>query len=147
MCVFHLLVGFAVCVLFFKQKTAYEMRISDWSSDVCSSDLLLRQCEGAEGESGRRDRQGLDRRQVPARPRAHGRRCPGRPEAASGRAEEGLEGGGRRRRAADREPGLLAQGGGGRDRAADPGDADAATARRRRGRPRDRKTTRLNYST
>src|SRR3546814_10587997 len=33
----------AVCVLmyffFFKQKTAYEMRISDWSSDVCSSDL------------------------------------------------------------------------------------------------------------
>src|SRR3546814_4509967 len=32
-----------VCVLcfffFFKQKTAYEMRISDWSSDVCSSDL------------------------------------------------------------------------------------------------------------
>src|SRR3546814_18088025 len=38
---------FACCVLvlvlfffvFFKQKTAYEMRISDWSSDVCSSDL------------------------------------------------------------------------------------------------------------
>src|SRR3546814_2513582 len=26
---------------FFKQKTAYEMRISDWSSDVCSSDLPL----------------------------------------------------------------------------------------------------------
>src|SRR3546814_1085879 len=26
---------------FFKQKTAYEMRISDWSSDVCSSDLKL----------------------------------------------------------------------------------------------------------
>src|SRR3546814_1119887 len=26
------------CVFFFKQKTAYEMRISDWSSDVCSSD-------------------------------------------------------------------------------------------------------------
>src|SRR3546814_9789781 len=26
---------------FFKQKTAYEMRISDWSSDVCSSDLRL----------------------------------------------------------------------------------------------------------
>src|SRR3546814_20307858 len=33
-----------VCVLFvfFKQKTAYEMRISDWSSDVCSSDLCGR---------------------------------------------------------------------------------------------------------
>src|SRR3546814_6747336 len=28
--------------LFFKQKTAYEMRISDWSSDVCSSDLQHR---------------------------------------------------------------------------------------------------------
>src|SRR3546814_1811229 len=27
---------------FFKQKTAYEMRISDWSSDVCSSDLLTK---------------------------------------------------------------------------------------------------------
>src|SRR3546814_3967253 len=27
--------------VFFKQKTAYEMRISDWSSDVCSSDLQL----------------------------------------------------------------------------------------------------------
>src|SRR3546814_2867579 len=26
---------------FFKQKTAYEMRISDWSSDVCSSDLIV----------------------------------------------------------------------------------------------------------
>src|SRR3546814_8412887 len=32
------MVGF---VFFFKQKTAYEMRISDWSSDVCSSDLSI----------------------------------------------------------------------------------------------------------
>src|SRR3546814_13614585 len=31
---------FNVFFFFFKQKTAYEMRISDWSSDVCSSDLL-----------------------------------------------------------------------------------------------------------
>src|SRR3546814_8998010 len=30
---------FFCCFFFFKQKTAYEMRISDWSSDVCSSDL------------------------------------------------------------------------------------------------------------
>src|SRR3546814_3326043 len=30
---------FVWCFFFFKQKTAYEMRISDWSSDVCSSDL------------------------------------------------------------------------------------------------------------
>src|SRR3546814_10679047 len=29
------------CFFFFKQKTAYEMRISDWSSDVCSSDLKI----------------------------------------------------------------------------------------------------------
>src|SRR3546814_3912487 len=29
-----------IFVFFFKQKTAYEMRISDWSSDVCSSDLV-----------------------------------------------------------------------------------------------------------
>src|SRR3546814_3163226 len=35
-----------VCFLFFKQKTAYEMRISDWSSDVCSSDLAV-QFKGA----------------------------------------------------------------------------------------------------
>src|SRR3546814_2576363 len=28
-------------VFFFKQKTAYELRISDWSSDVCSSDLRM----------------------------------------------------------------------------------------------------------
>src|SRR3546814_2205893 len=32
---------FRICIVFFKQKTAYEMRISDWSSDVCSSDLCL----------------------------------------------------------------------------------------------------------
>src|SRR3546814_2503810 len=36
MCVVRILFGF---FFFFKQKTAYEMRISDWSSDVCSSDL------------------------------------------------------------------------------------------------------------
>src|SRR3546814_17232625 len=42
---------------FFKQKTAYEMRISDWSSDVCSSDLLPvqlpdRLCAAGEPEEG-----------------------------------------------------------------------------------------------
>src|SRR3546814_5847148 len=39
----------SVFVFFFKQKTAYELRISDWSSDVCSSDLAdrkgRRRCE------------------------------------------------------------------------------------------------------
>src|SRR3546814_4470257 len=46
-----------VCVVFFfKQKTAYEMRISDWSSDVCSSDLPIRASAlfGAGSGSGRR---------------------------------------------------------------------------------------------
>src|SRR3546814_2083981 len=32
-------VSFRFYIFFFKQKTAYELRISDWSSDVCSSDL------------------------------------------------------------------------------------------------------------
>src|SRR3546814_615040 len=32
---------FSIYIFFFKQKTAYEMRISDWSSDVCSSDLKV----------------------------------------------------------------------------------------------------------
>src|SRR3546814_7393183 len=54
---------FIVCVVlffFFKQKTAYELRISDWSSDVCSSDLspafrrmiapgTARRCQAASG--------------------------------------------------------------------------------------------------
>src|SRR3546814_20848797 len=37
---------------FFKQKTAYEMRISDWSSDVCSSDLSA--CDGVRDGAHRR---------------------------------------------------------------------------------------------
>src|SRR3546814_9109654 len=36
-----------VCVFFFKPKTSYEMRISDWSSDVCSSDLHMGRIGGA----------------------------------------------------------------------------------------------------
>src|SRR3546814_2803410 len=45
-----------MCILFccFKQKTAYEMRISDWSSDVCSSDLIASAGLGhLRGEAGR----------------------------------------------------------------------------------------------
>src|SRR3546814_14338005 len=38
-----------VYVFFFKQKTAYEMRISDWSSDVCSSDLYQDHQMGVRG--------------------------------------------------------------------------------------------------
>src|SRR3546814_4640909 len=44
-----------ILVFFFKQKTAYEMRISDWSSDVCSSDL-----ENPQREAGPSARHGGD---------------------------------------------------------------------------------------
>src|SRR3546814_17775277 len=54
-----LVVGY-VFVFFFKQKTAYEMRISDWSSDVCSSDLVGR--SGTEELLGRGARLGGLRR-------------------------------------------------------------------------------------
>src|SRR3546814_2695627 len=39
--------AFVVCFFFFKQKTAYEMRISDWSSFVCSSDPLTERCRAS----------------------------------------------------------------------------------------------------
>src|SRR3546814_9583227 len=61
-----------LCVFFFKQKTAYDMRISDWSSDVCSSDLRWRGADrggqrhqsaaGATGEGGNRKRRRKVRR-------------------------------------------------------------------------------------
>src|SRR3546814_11349297 len=57
-----------VCYVFFiKQKTAYEMRISDWSSDVCSSDLFML---ARHVDSRRR----LRRRFPPTRPQRAGRR-------------------------------------------------------------------------
>src|SRR3546814_4526879 len=39
LCLFEVMCVSLCVFFFFKQKTAYEMRISDWSSDVCSSDL------------------------------------------------------------------------------------------------------------
>src|SRR3546814_1822850 len=55
-CIFHChsVAGTLVCVLFFffKHKTAYEMRISDWSSDVCSSDLRSVRSERPRKETG-----------------------------------------------------------------------------------------------
>src|SRR3546814_8846728 len=44
-----------VCFFFFKQKTAYEMRISDWSSDVCSSDLIPLCSPGARERRGHKE--------------------------------------------------------------------------------------------
>src|SRR3546814_2967976 len=47
-CIFSSMSLYLYYFFFFKQKTAYEMRISDWSSDVCSSDLA-----GATGDFAR----------------------------------------------------------------------------------------------
>src|SRR3546814_4194451 len=44
--VFVCFLFFRLFFFFFKQKTAYEMRISDWSSDVCSSDLRRKSLSG-----------------------------------------------------------------------------------------------------
>src|SRR3546814_6939692 len=44
---------------FVKHKTAYEMRISDWSSDVCSSDLRRVPVQVSSGEGGENDAQDL----------------------------------------------------------------------------------------
>src|SRR3546814_3729001 len=41
-----------LCFVCFKQKTAYEMRISDWSSDVCSSDLMKNYLESQGFKAG-----------------------------------------------------------------------------------------------
>src|SRR3546814_5050800 len=53
-----------MCFFFFKQKTAYEVRISDWSSDVCSSDLpALFLLFGSASENGA-DRRPLHQKQI-----------------------------------------------------------------------------------
>src|SRR3546814_17894466 len=76
-----------LCVFFFKQKTAYEMRISDWSSDVCSSDLY-RRIEPAADQLwwwSRRDPRMVAARR-PDRPHPHGRgRIPPRRDDPVGR--------------------------------------------------------------
>src|SRR3546814_9036368 len=90
-------------VFFFKQKAAYEMRISDWSSDVCSSDLLdavdIQQLEVV-GVSVRTEETvdvdadvraaagGRDRRADAADARLHG--GPGRIEAQTRRQLRGI---------------------------------------------------------
>src|SRR3546814_5537085 len=53
------------CVCFFKQKTAYDMRISDWSSDVCSSDLDV-----PKGKRNQQPAADMDAELDPAAPRA-----------------------------------------------------------------------------
>src|SRR3546814_4394463 len=62
---------------FFKQKTAYEMRISDWSSDVCSSDLVPAGPPGAGARHPGDARRGAARRRPRLRPQRLGRRRAG----------------------------------------------------------------------
>src|SRR3546814_3235136 len=55
-----------IIFFFFKQKTAYEMRISDWSSDVCSSDLAKQEAQDIEAR--RRPREAEREGDKPPRP-------------------------------------------------------------------------------
>src|SRR3546814_17636281 len=87
MCVFL----WCIVVFLFKQKTAYEMRISDWSSDVCSSDLAPPSARQASVIARRRsgvskagfdqrklwldERPGVSSRAPPGARAARGRRC------------------------------------------------------------------------
>src|SRR3546814_3567906 len=81
-------------VFFFKQKTAYEMRISDWSSDVCSSDLKRAygrssRTENRCGASRLRSATGRDRHGPTSRPSAttvhsSSRACEDRAGSATG---------------------------------------------------------------
>src|SRR3546814_2834443 len=50
---YYYLYVWCIFIFVFKQKTAYEMRISDWSSDVCSSDLVERAHEQGRGAKSR----------------------------------------------------------------------------------------------
>src|SRR3546814_16118435 len=80
---------FGVFVFFFKQKTAYERRISDWSSDVCSSDLGGRGRYRSRGQGRRgRHRACLDQPGLCRTQACRTRRCSVPPRAGGGRSEE-----------------------------------------------------------
>src|SRR3546814_11168782 len=78
MVVIVLVAYLSVCFVFFKQKTAYEMRISDWSSDVCSSVLRPRPGKRGRGRDRTDAAAALRHRLFPLRQRA---RDPARPAA------------------------------------------------------------------
>src|SRR3546814_6107685 len=69
LCVYWIVIYFGFVIIwilcfdfsffFFKQKTAYEMRISDWSSDVCSSDLSQERDRDHQRGRGRHRKPGL----------------------------------------------------------------------------------------
>src|SRR3546814_2254612 len=94
-----------MCICFFKQKTAYEMRTSDWSSDVCSSDLVAGQGEFAADAGGapanrrnghnrgtREARQHVRQRLQPGRTGRQGSRLLERSEEVVVGQEEALDG-------------------------------------------------------
>src|SRR3546814_6066415 len=64
-------------LVFFKQKTSYEMRISDWSSDVCSSDLWPNQIAEITTVIPRSGCDSISAAVIRYRPIAN--RCPGKP--------------------------------------------------------------------
>src|SRR3546814_10193683 len=72
-------------IFFFKQQTAYELRISDWSSDVCSSDLRRLDAVGEKVLAGERlDRDRRNRRDVVGGDRvAQDRERPGAADVAN----------------------------------------------------------------
>src|SRR3546814_1653751 len=109
---------------FFKQKTAYEMRISDWSSDVCSSDLV--RLDAAEVAGGHLGGQQL---------------APGRVDALADDAEGLVE-------ADDQFLRMRADDGACHDPVTPlrPSEARLAARPRRPSRWADRKSTRLNSS-
>src|SRR3546814_5993886 len=77
------LMSFSLCIFsffFFKQKTAYEMRISDWSSDVCSSDLWRRDDFGGPARFGQSVRRPIGGAEECARPHGSGNEVPRRSE-------------------------------------------------------------------
>src|SRR3546814_16797517 len=92
-------------VLFFKQKTAYEMRISDWSSDVCSSDLCRGASTGPRSSPprgtgrGTRGRGGTRATRRPRRSGAPNRTAPQHPTSGLPRSS--------RRRGGDRKSGAM----------------------------------------
>src|SRR3546814_7918219 len=81
-----------VFFFFFKQKTAYEMRISDWSSDVCSSDLdeaPRAQAPRTEGRTPRRQSPPVGQADRYPRPQRRRGRARAQPRGAQARPRKG----------------------------------------------------------
>src|SRR3546814_12517508 len=128
MCCMYSLLYFVF--FFFKQKTAYEMRSSDWSSDVCSSDLLAASCQQsrAQVDAVAQHRKQQDRAALPL---------------AAVSKELSLQRGGQQGKAAG-EPGLAtgqaepgkaeSPGGGDKGRPAEAGRQDGGSEKRRVGK-------------